>query len=718
MDAILGVELGSTRIKAVLTDANHTVLAQGSHTWENDYQDGVWTYPLDAVWVGLRAAVTQALDALPSVQVRAMGFSGMMHGYLAFDGEGRLLVPFRTWRNTFTAHASQELTALFGFPIPQRWSIAHLYHAMLQNEPHVRSVHRLSTLASYVHETLTGRRAVGVGEASGMFPIDAQTLNYDQRMLSLFDERAHAMGMPWHIRELLPEALPAGACAGYLTQDGAQLLDPAGRLQAGIPLAPPEGDAGTGMAATNAVRPRTGNVSAGTSIFSMVVLERPLSRVYPQLDVVATPDGSPVAMVHCNNCTSDINAWAGVFGEFAALAGQPLSTDALYTRLFSQSLHGEPDCGGVTVINYLSGEHVTGFERGCPLIVRNASARLTLSNLMRAQLYSALATLAIGMKSLREENVTIDMLTGHGGFFKTPGVGQQYLANAVDAPVRCMMTAGEGGAYGMTLLTAYMLQKDARETLPDFLDNVFANAQSTALSPDPVGRAGFEAYDVHMTDLLTGRITLEDFVGLAVCGGFSYGDVLGAGGGWSKTILHNAMLSDMFSAFFNRTDTFALGICNGCQLFVELGLIYPDHADKPAMWHNDSHKHECSFVNVDIPENHSVMFSSLAGARLGVWVSHGEGKFHLPLSQDAYHIAARYTYSGYPGNPNGSDYDVAALASADGRHLVMMPHIERSIHPWAWAYCDPAVQRQEVSPWIEAFVNARKWVEQHRNDKK
>ena len=494
MDAILGVELGSTRIKAVLTDAHHTVLAQGSHTWENDYQDGVWTYPLDAVWAGLRAAVTQALDALPRVQIRAMGFSGMMHGYLAFDGEGRLLVPFRTWRNTFTARASQELTALFGFPIPQRWSIAHLYHAMLQNEPHVRSVRRLSTLASYVHETLTGRRAVGVGEASGMFPIDAQTLNYDQRMLSLFDERAQAMGMPWHIRELLPEALPAGACAGYLTQDGAQLLDPAGRLQAGIPLAPPEGDAGTGMAATNAVRPRTGNVSAGTSIFSMVVLERPLSRVYPQLDVVATPDGSPVAMVHCNNCTSDINAWAGVFGELSALAGQPLSTDALYTRLFSQSLHGEPDCGGVTVINYLSGEHVTGFECGCPLIVRNASARLTLPNLMRAQLYSALATLTIGMKSLREENVTIDMLTGHGGFFKTPSVGQQYLANAVDAPVRCMMTAGEGGAYGMALLTAYMLQKGAHETLPDFLDSVFANAQSTALSPDPVGRAGFEAY--------------------------------------------------------------------------------------------------------------------------------------------------------------------------------------------------------------------------------
>lgn len=365
---------------------------------------------------------------------------------------------------------------------------------MLQNEPHVRSVHRLSTLAGYVHETLTGRRAVGVGEATGMFPIDAQTLNYDQRMLSLFDERAQAMGMPWHIRELLPEALPAGTCAGYLIQDGAQLLDPAGRLQAGIPLAPPEGDAGTGMAATNAVRPRTGNVSAGTSIFSMVVLERPLSRVYPQLDVVATPDGSPVAMVHCNNCTSDINAWAGVFGEFAALAGQPLSTDALYTRLFFQSLHGEPDCGGVTVINYLSGEHVMGFERGCPLIVRNASARLTLSNLMRAQLYSALATLAIGMQSLREENVAIDMLTGHGGFFKTPGVGQQYLANAVDAPVRCMMTAGEGGAYGMALLTAYMLQKGAHKTLPDFLDNVFANAQSTALSPDPVGRAGFEAY--------------------------------------------------------------------------------------------------------------------------------------------------------------------------------------------------------------------------------
>ena len=495
MDAILGVELGSTRIKAVLTDANHTVLAQGSHTWENDYQDGVWTYPLDAVWVGLRAAVTQALDALPGVQVRAMGFSGMMHGYLAFDGEGRLLVPFRTWRNTFTARASQELTALFGFPIPQRWSIAHLYHAMLQNEPHVRSVHRLSTLAGYVHETLTGRRAVGVGEASGMFPIDAQTLNYDQRMLSLFDERAQAMGMPWHIRELLPEALPAGACAGYLTQDGAQLLDPAGRLQADIPLAPPEGDAGTGMAATNAVRPRTGNVSAGTSIFSMVVLERPLSQVYPEIDMVTTPDGKPVAMVHCNNCTSEINAWAGMLQEFAHCIGSDLSDDRLYSLLYSKAAEGEKDGGGLLCCNYLSGEPVVDMEEGRPLLVRRPESRLTLGNFMRAQLYSAVATLKIGMELLTEgESVKLDRLMGHGGLFKTPEAGQKIMAAAIGVPVSVMENAGEGGAWGIALLAEYMLSGEGM-TLAQYMEqNVFTDMPIIEKDPAPADIAGFTAY--------------------------------------------------------------------------------------------------------------------------------------------------------------------------------------------------------------------------------
>ena len=397
--------------------------------------------------------------------------------------------------NTFTAHASQELTALFGFPIPQRWSIAHLYHAMLQNEPHVRSVHRLSTLAGYVHETLTGHRAVGVGEASGMFPIDAQTLKYDQRMLSLFDERAHAMGMPWHIRELLPEALPAGACAGYLTQDGAQLLDPAGRLQAGIPLAPPEGDAGTGMAATNAVRPRTGNVSAGTSIFSMVVLERPLSRVYPQLDVVATPDGSPVAMVHCNNCTNDMNAWVSLLGETAQLFGAEVSTGELFTKLYQKSLEGETDCSGVLTYNYMAGEGVTHLDEGRPMVVRKPESKFTLANFLRSQLYATMATLKLGMDILAGEHVAIDSLTGHGGLFKTPVVGQKYMAAACHAPVTCMQSAGEGGPYGMALLASYMVQGKDGETLEDYLaDEIFAGVCSTTLAPDPEDAAGFDRY--------------------------------------------------------------------------------------------------------------------------------------------------------------------------------------------------------------------------------
>lgn len=493
--AFLGVELGSTRIKAVLIDSKHRILSQGSYTWENEYIDSVWTYPLERVWRGLHDATAKALCAAPEAQVGGIGISAMMHGYLAFDAEGKLLVPFRTWRNTFTQQASRELTELFHFPVPQRWSIAHLYHAMLQNEAHVRSIHHITTLAGYVHEALTGRHAVGIGEGSGIFPLDYAAQGYDARMLSLFDKKARSMGMPWQIDQLLPAVLPAGVCAGTLTERGAQLLDGTGRLQAGIPFAPPEGDAGTGMTATNAILPRTGNVSAGTSIFSMVVLEKPLSHIYPQIDLVATPDGHPVAMVHCNNCTSDINAWASLFKEFCTLCRANLDNEALYTALFKQSLYAEPDCGGITVINYLSGEHVTAFEKGAPLILRDASSRLTLGNFMRAQLYSALSTLSIGMESLSKESVVLDVLTGHGGFFKTPGIGQQYLADAIGAPVRCMETAGEGGAYGMALLTAYMLQKGCHETLPAYLEQrVFSGARSTTCFPTDTGRHGFEQY--------------------------------------------------------------------------------------------------------------------------------------------------------------------------------------------------------------------------------
>lgn len=495
IEAILGIELGSTRIKAVLTGRDHQVLAQGSYTWESTLVNGVWTYPLDLVWLGLRTAVSEALDALPNVQVIGLGISAMMHGYLAFDKNGRLLVPFRTWRNTFTEQASHELTQLFQFSIPQRWSIAHLYHAMLQGEAHLSSLHHISTLAVYVHEKLTGHRAAGIGEASGMFPIDPATLSYDQCMLSLFDEKAQAMGMPWHIQDLLPEVLPAGACAGTLTKEGSLLLDPVGRLKAGIPLAPPEGDASTGMTATNAILPRTGNVSAGTSIFSMVVLEKPLSRLCPNIDLVATPEGHPVAMVHCNNCTSDINAWANVFAEFAAQCSAKISANQLYSLLFSHSLQGDADCGGITVINYLSGEHITGFKQGMPLILREADSHLTLGNFMRAQLYSALSTLAIGMETLMQEGVVIDVLTGHGGFFKTPAVGQQYLADALGVPVCCMETASEGGAYGMSLLTAYMLQKSEHEALSEYLERrVFVSVQTACLVPTSAGRQGFLQY--------------------------------------------------------------------------------------------------------------------------------------------------------------------------------------------------------------------------------
>lgn len=490
----LGIELGSTRIKAVLIDEAHAIIAQGSHTWENRLENGIWTYPMEAVWLGLRDAVEKLFKSIREpVSIKAMGISGMMHGYMPFDERGNLLTPFRTWRNTCTGKASLELTALFGCNIPQRWSISHLYHAVYYEEPHVRNIHHLNTLASYVHQRISGEFVVGIGEAIGMFPLDGE--QYDKRRIEQFDSLVEEYQLPWKLSDILPDIRKAGEYAGVLTEKGARLLDPTGRLKAGTPLAPPEGDAGTGMVATNSIAPHTGNVSAGTSIFSMTVLDKPLSRAYPEIDIVATPSGKPVAMVHCNNCTSDFNAWANIYKEFCGVIGKEIDDDKLFTTLFRESLNGDPDCGGVMVIGYLSGEHVTDFETGCPLVLRSPKASFTLANFLRAQLYSALASLAIGMRILRLESVPIDRLTGHGGLFKTPNVGQQFLADAVNVPVAVMETSVEGGAYGMALLAAYRVKHGDGESLESYLENrVFVQAKRSVLTPNAEGVKGFQAY--------------------------------------------------------------------------------------------------------------------------------------------------------------------------------------------------------------------------------
>jgi sugar (pentulose or hexulose) kinase len=486
----LGIELGSTRIKAVTVNRAHIPVESGDYTWASTYENGVWTYSLEEVWTGLKAALSGLTHR---ENIAAMGVSAMMHGYLAFDRDWNLLVPFRTWQNTMTAQAAEELTALFGFNIPQRWSIAHLYQAMLNGEPHVSQIAHLTTLAGYVHYRLTGVNALGIGDASGMFPIDSQNLCYNKAMLEKFDALAAGRNLPWRLEELLPQVLVAGQSAGQLTQSGAALLG--GLLSPGIPFAPPEGDAGTGMTATNAVKPRTGNVSAGTSIFSMVVLERPLQNVYSEIDLVTTPTGKAVAMVHCNNCTNDTNAWAGMFQETAQLFGASPDAGTLYTKLYEKSLEGDPDCGGVLVCNYLAGEGVTHLDAGRPLVLRKPDSRFTLANFFRAQLYSTMATLKLGMDILAREGVKIDSLTGHGGLFKTPVVGQRYLSAACHAPVTCMETAGEGGPYGMALLAAYLLQKDPGETLEDYLTNrVFGSVKQTTLMAEQSDVDGFNAY--------------------------------------------------------------------------------------------------------------------------------------------------------------------------------------------------------------------------------
>ena len=490
MKSYLGIELGSTRIKAVSIDEKYRPVSSGDYTWASSYENSVWTYSLEEVWKGLKAALSAVENR---EQIAAAGVSAMMHGYLAFDRDWNLLAPFRTWQNTITGQAAAELTSLFGFNIPQRWSIAHLYQAILNGEEHVSRLAHITTLAGYVHYMLTGVNAVGVGEASGMFPIDSETLTYDDAMLEKFDRLTAARELPWKLADLLPKVLTAGQSAGKLTEAGSALLD--GLLPAGIPFAPAEGDAGTGMTATNAVAPRTGNVSAGTSIFSMVVLEKPLEKVYEEIDLVTTPAGAPVAMVHCNNCTNDTNAWVSVLGEAARLFGANPSTSELYRKLYEKSLEGGADCGGGLVCNYLAGEGVTHMDAGRPMVVRRPDSVFNLANFFRAQLYATMATLKIGMDILAEEGVAIDSLTGHGGLFKTPVVGQSYMAAACNAPVTCMETAGEGGPYGMALLAAYMLQRSEGESLEDYLaSRVFAGVSGSTAEPETDTAAGFDSY--------------------------------------------------------------------------------------------------------------------------------------------------------------------------------------------------------------------------------
>ena len=516
--AVLGIELGSTRIKAVLIDENHAPIASGSYDWENQLVDNIWTYDLKSVWEGIQTSyANMAADAYKKYGVKieklaALGFSAMMHGYMVFDDKNALLVPFRTWRNTITEDASTALSALFGYPIPQRWSIAHLYQAILNGESHVKDIAFQTTLAGYVHWMLTGKKVLGVGEASGMFPIDTTTGQFDAKMLDQFDELIADRGFDWKIRDILPAVLSAGEAAGTLTADGAKLLDPTGTLAPGATLCPPEGDAGTGMTATNSVAVRTGNVSAGTSVFAMITLEKPLKKVHPELDLVTTPDGSLVAMVHCNNCSSDLDAWVSLFKEFAETMGMKIDDiGAVYAALYNKALEADADCGGLLAYNYFSGEHITGFEEGRPLFVRKPESNFNLANFMRTHIFTALGALKTGMDILMTEDVRVDKITGHGGLFKTEGVVQKFMAAAMNAPVSVLETAGEGGAWGIALLAAYAVQKGECETLSDYLDNrVFAGQTGKTITPDTETQESFALFiDRYKNGLAIERAAVE-----------------------------------------------------------------------------------------------------------------------------------------------------------------------------------------------------------------
>lgn len=500
--AILGIELGSTRIKAVLIDQENKPIAQGSHTWENLLVDGLWTYSIEAIWSGLQDCYADLRTNVKNAYgieietLAAIGVSAMMHGYMPFNKKEEILVPFRTWRNTNTGRAAAALSELFVYNIPLRWSISHLYQAILDNESHVNEIDFLTTLAGYVHWQITGEKVLGIGDASGMLPIDPTTHNYSAEMVAKFNKLIAPKEYNWKLEDILPKVLSAGENAGVLTPEGSKKLDASGHLKAGIPVCPPEGDAGTGMVATNAVKQRTGNVSAGTSSFSMIVLEKELSKPYEMIDMVTTPDGSLVAMVHCNNCTSDLNAWVNLFKEYQELLGIPVDMDEIYSKLYNIALTGDTDCGGLLSYNYISGEPVTGLADGRPLFVRSANDKFNLANFMRTHLYASVGVLKIGNDILfNEEKIKVDRITGHGGLFRTKGVGQRILAAAINSPISVMETAGEGGAWGIALLGSYLVNNEKKQSLADFLDDsVFVGDAGIEVSPTPEDVAGFNAY--------------------------------------------------------------------------------------------------------------------------------------------------------------------------------------------------------------------------------
>ena len=517
-NTVIGIEFGSTRIKAVMLDRDHTPIASGSYEWENKFENGYWTYSSEEIVKGLQICYQElkkdvkAQFGVELTETGAIGISAMMHGYLPFDKDGNQLAAFRTWRNITTGEAAAKLTDLFHFNIPQRWTIAHVYQAILNKEDHVKDIDYLTTLAGFIHWKLSGEKVCGIGEASGIIPVDEATKDYNEEMINVFDELIAKENLPWKIRDILPKVLMAGENAGYLTEEGAKFLDPEGTLQAGIPLAPCEGDAGTGMTATNSVRVNTGNVSAGTSDFAMLVTDKKLN-VHTEIDMVTTPDGMPVAMVHCNNCTSDINAWVDLFEEFAKTIGSSVDKGDLYTLLFNKAMEGDPAGGGLLNFNYFSGESITNLDEGRPLFARALNCDFNLANFMRVQIMSSLATLKIGLDILTlEEKVTVDKLYGHGGLFKTPGVGQTLLSAAIGAPVSVMETAGEGGPYGMALLCAYMLWKEEGESLPDYLDNkVFAGAPSSTIMAEEKDREGFARFlETYCKGLVIERAAVEN----------------------------------------------------------------------------------------------------------------------------------------------------------------------------------------------------------------
>ncbi|MBM7644457.1 sugar (pentulose or hexulose) kinase [Scopulibacillus daqui] len=498
----LGIEFGSTRIKAVLIDHRFETIASGSYEWENILEGGFWTYNLVDMITGLQAAYSemkQEVERDYGITIRtvgSIGISAMMHGYMAFDNTGELLVPFRTWRNATTRVAAKQLTDNFQFNIPERWSVAHLYQAILNEEKHLPRIDLITTLAGFIHWLLTGNKAIGIGDASGMFPIDEATRDYNESMVKTFDELIAGKGYPWNLRDVLPKIYVSGEEAGKLTEVGAKILDRSQNLQPGIPLCPPEGDAGTGMVATNSVRKRTGNISVGTSVFAMIVLEKELSRVYPEIDLVTTPNGHPVAMVHANNCSSDINAWLGLFREFSEAMGQQVETNKLFDVMLKKALEADSDGGGLLSYGYFSGENITGLEKGRPLFVRSPESNFNLANFMRTHLFTAFGALKIGMDILtKKENIVIDSILAHGGLFKTPVVGQKIAAAALNAPVSVMATAGEGGAWGIAILASYMMNKDQNESLEEFLDNkVFKEVDRQDIYPDKFDVKGFEVF--------------------------------------------------------------------------------------------------------------------------------------------------------------------------------------------------------------------------------